>query len=49
MDDVVKWDVDWNWLYGEMEAGTYRISKSIMNTVPGNLETATYDVKFDIK
>ena len=49
MDNVVKWDVDWNWLYAEMEAGTYRISKSIMNTVPGNLETATYDVKFDIK
>ena len=49
MDDVVKWDVDWSWLYGEMEAGTYRISKSIMYTPPGSLETATYYVKFDIK
>ena len=49
MDDVVKWDVDWNWLYGELEAGTYRIRKSIMYTQPGSLETATYYVKFDIK
>ena len=47
--DVTEFEVDWNWLYGEMEAGTYRISKSIMYTPPGSLETATYYVKFDIK
>jgi len=31
MNDVVEWEVDWEWLYGELPAGTYRIGKEIMD------------------
>ena len=31
LDSTVSWDVDWEWLYGELPAGKYRIGKEIMN------------------
>ncbi len=31
MENTVKWNVDWDWLYGELPAGQYRIGKEIMN------------------
>lgn len=31
MNDVVEWEVDWEWLYGELPAGKYRIGKEIMD------------------
>lgn len=48
MDDQVKWNVNWGWLYGELSTGTYRIGKRIMNTEPGKLETAIYYAEFEI-
>lgn len=30
-EDNTTWDVDWEWLYGELPAGEYRIGKEIMN------------------
>ncbi|HOA79706.1 MAG TPA: hypothetical protein PKK61_01395 [Defluviitaleaceae bacterium] len=29
---VRQWPVDWNWLYGNLDAGEYRIIKSILNS-----------------
>ena len=28
---TTQWDVNWEWLYGELSAGKYRIGKEIMN------------------
>ena len=30
-EDTTTWNVDWEWLYGELLAGEYRIGKEIMN------------------
>ena len=30
-EGTTTWDVDWEWLYGELPAGEYRIGKEIMN------------------
>lgn len=30
-DNTTTWDVNWEWLYGELPAGKYRIGKEIMN------------------
>ena len=30
-EDANAWDVDWEWLYGALPAGTYRLGKEIMN------------------
>ena len=30
-ESTVSWDVDWQWLYGELTKGEYRIGKKIMN------------------
>ena len=30
-EDTTQWDVNWEWLYGELPAGEYRIGKEIMN------------------
>lgn len=30
-EDTTTWDVNWEWLYGELPAGEYRIGKEIMN------------------
>ena len=30
-ESTTKWDVNWEWLYGELSAGEYRIGKEIMN------------------
>lgn len=49
MNDAVKWDVNWEWLYGELSPGTYTITKGVMYMQePGSFETATYSVKFEI-
>ena len=29
MEDSVQWTVDWDWLYGSLPAGTYRLGKEI--------------------
>ncbi len=29
MEDTVEWEIDWEWLYGELPIGRYRIGKEI--------------------
>ncbi|MGO4890647.1 immunoglobulin-like domain-containing protein, partial [Anaerobacillus sp. MEB173] len=29
--DVKKWTVDWDWLYGSLDTGEYRIVKDILD------------------
>ena len=38
---TAKWDVDWEWLYGELPTGIYRIGKRFMNF----RDTGNYDSK----
>lgn len=44
-----EWEVNWTRLYGELLAGTYRISKSIMDfRGTGDYDTETYYAGFDL-
>ncbi len=48
-EDTVNWDVKWEWLYGALPAGQYRIGKEIMDfRGPGNYDTAMYYADFTI-
>lgn len=41
--------VDWNWLYGSLSPGHYRLSKDFMDfRDTGDYDTQTYQVEFDI-
>ena len=49
MEGSVEWSVDWEWLYGELPQGKYRLEKDVMNlTEPGKIETAMHFVEFDV-
>lgn len=44
-----RWDVDWTRLYGALPAGSYRISKSVMDVrETGDYDTRTYYAGFDL-
>ena len=48
-NDTVEWTVDWSWLYGELPAGVYRISKSVMDfRGTGDYEEKTYYAGFEL-
>jgi len=48
-NDVVRWDVNWEFLYGELEPGLYRITKSITNwRAPGDYDEQSFSVGFTI-
>ena len=50
MNGTTEWVVDWSWLYGELEAGSYRIGKEIMDwREPGNYDIYTAYAEFEIK
>ncbi len=45
----VKWQEDWEWLYGGLPAGTYRMGKEIMDfRGPGDYDEKMYYACFDI-
>lgn len=45
-----EFEIDWEWLYGKLTAGTYRLTKSFMDRPePDDYETATYWVEFQIE
>ena len=49
MNDTCEWDVKWEWLYGELSEGKYRIGKEIMdfrNT--GDYDATIYYAEFEI-
>ena len=49
MDSSVEWEVNWQWLYGALPAGQYRIGKEIMDFVEtGNYEKAMFFAEFTI-
>lgn len=49
-EDTTQWDVDWEWLYGELSAGKYRIGKEIMNSRgSGDFDTEMVYAEFIIK
>lgn len=49
MDDSVEWEVDWEWLYGELPSGTYRIGKEIRNfRGTGDFDETIYYAEFSI-
>lgn len=31
MDETIEWEVNWEWLYGELPDGKYRVGKEIMD------------------
>lgn len=48
-EDTVKWEVNWEWLYGELSAGQYRIGKGIMDfRESGDYDTAMHYAEFEI-
>ena len=50
MNDTVEWEVDWEWLYGSLEPGHYRIGKEIMDfRGTGDYDKEMYYAEFEIK
>lgn len=48
-EGTTQWDVNWEWLYGELSAGKYRIGKEIMNfRDTGNYDTEMVYAEFII-
>ena len=48
-NEETEWEVDWSRLYGELPAGSYRISKSVMDfRGAGDYDEKTYYAGFDI-
>ena len=46
-DSTNTWDVNWEWLYGELRPGTYRIAKEFDHfKAPGDWETETVYAEF---
>jgi len=49
VDGSTEWDVNWEFLYGKLPAGKYRIGKEIMDfRGPGDYDTAVYFAEFEI-
>ena len=48
-DDVYEWDINWEYLYGAIPEGKYRIGKEIMDfRGPGDFDKAIYFAEFEI-
>ena len=49
MDGTTQWTVNWNWIYGELPAGTYRIGKEIMDwREPGDYDRQMQYAEFTL-
>lgn len=49
MEGTTEWEVNWEWLYGPLPAGTYRISKAIMDfRGTGDYDERVYYAQFEI-
>ena len=50
MNSTCEWEVNWEWLYGTIPAGKYRIGKELMDfRGPGDFDKAIYFVEFSIE
>ena len=48
-DRVTEWEVEWEWLYGQLSEGKYRIGKEITDfRDTGDYDTAIYYAEFEI-
>lgn len=48
-NETTSWQVNWEWCYGKLPAGTYRIGKTISNFMgPGVSESQNYYADFEI-
>ncbi len=49
MDNTCEWEVDWEWLYGTVPNGKYRIGKAIMDFIPSrDYEREVCFIEFEI-
>ncbi|HHV11403.1 MAG TPA: hypothetical protein GXX75_14125 [Clostridiales bacterium] len=49
MNGSTTWDIDWNWIYGVLPAGSYRIGKEIFDfRETGDYDTYAYYAEFEI-
>lgn len=49
MDNTCEWEVDWEWLYGTVPNGKYRIGKAIMDFIPNrDYEREVCFIEFEI-
>ena len=49
-NDTCEWEVNWEWLYGELPEGNYRIAKEIMDfRGTGEYDTAIHYAEFRIE
>ena len=49
MNDTVMWNIDWEWLYGVLEDGSYRIGKEVTDFRDiGDYDTKTYYANFQV-
>ena len=49
MDNTCEWEVDWEWLYGTVPNGKYRIGKEIMDFIPSrDYEREVCFIEFEI-
>lgn len=49
INDTVRWNVDWEWLYGTLKPGHYRFGKNIScSSAPGVYQEAVYYAEFHI-
>lgn len=49
-NDITELKVEWKWLYGELPAGSYRLSKKVMDyRAPGDFDEKVYKVYFTIE
>ena len=48
-ESTVTWDINWEWLYGELPAGEYRIGKTVTNfRGPGDYDSETVYARFTL-
>lgn len=49
INDTVEWKVNWEWLFGSLPSGHYRIGKSFMDfRAAGDYDQAVIYAEFDI-
>lgn len=49
-DDVTEFEINWEWLYGKLPKGTYRLTKGFMNfRGSGDYDNFPYWIEFEIK
>ena len=49
LNGEVSWDVDWNWLYGALPDGDYRIGKDVMDwRAPGDSDNQMVYAEFSL-